>query len=107
MDPSFGDGVDLLCERGRLGEERGEAAASRVAAARVLWRRFLVLLALTRSAARNSSEVAWSNCTTSWSTDEPTRCRSPCVTASLEEASVAPTVVAIYVWSKSFSVRER
>src|SRR3954469_16045673 len=88
MDPSLDDGVDLLHRRGRLGEERSSAVASRVAAARVLWRRFLALLALTRSAGRNSSKTAWSNCTTSWSKYEPMRCRSPCFTASLEEASV-------------------
>src|SRR3954468_12409404 len=103
MDLSLDDGADLLPWGGRLIEEWGATAVSRAAVARTLWRRLLALFALTRSAARSLSKAVWSKRPTSWSTDELTRCRSSYVTASLEEASVAPTVVAISIWSKRVS----
>src|SRR3954467_1864501 len=84
MDSSLDEGADPVEEEDAVDQD-------------LKWR---FTFALIWSAARSSSKAIWSNYTINWSTDEPTRCKSPCVTASIEEARVAPTVVAISVWSK-------
>src|SRR4051812_4006909 len=97
MGPSFETDAALLRWEERFPWGEDAARMYWVPVARVLWRYFSALFALTRAIARNLSKAARSKHNTSWSTGESTRCRSPCVTTSLEEASVAPTVVAISV----------